>query len=109
MTRDHELMIRLVFTTAIFVSIVACGLPLPEAPTLLRSSQTIHNYCDLYQCEPCPSTGCPPGGEELMFCCHPRTGVCAQTSKLSDCDPDDYAVVCNWGQNNVDGSITCYD
>jgi hypothetical protein len=45
----------------------------------------------------------------IKWCCAPPDGPCTVTSSLSNCDPDDYVVICEWGQSNADGSITCYD
>lgn len=66
------------------------------------------SYCDVFVCVP----GCPTGGcgqmSPISFCCTPE-GYCVQTTLLGNCDPDDFVVICEWGQSNPDGSVTCYD
>lgn len=93
-------------------------------PLSPASSSEIFDYCDMFECEISPwspaectemrgvKTCCIDDDcwtlEPLKFCCHP-SGACVLTSALSNCDPDDYLVICEWGLSNPDGSIECYD
>jgi hypothetical protein len=96
-------------------SILLASLFFPQVPI---------DYCAVRHCEPAPwgdaecesadgLTTCCLGDqcwttEPLQFCCS-WTGGCWPTTLLGDCDPDDYIVICDWGQTNLDGTITCYD
>jgi hypothetical protein len=50
-----------------------------------------------------------PQLEPLKLCCTPPDGPCVAVEQLSNCDPDDWVALCEWGQSNTDGTITCYD
>lgn len=108
-------------TTRAFIVVAAlavfgCDKPSPKTipPGVehieMRSGNPIYDYCDVFTCEPCPTGGpCPPpGAESVIHCCN-EVGTCVVVELMSSCGPDDYVVICRWGQTNLDGSITCYE
>jgi len=67
------------------------------------------DWCSLpgHLCVPCVGS-CD--GEELNWCCDYAGGGCTLVEFISECDPSTkYVVQCDWGQNNPDGTITCYE
>jgi hypothetical protein len=92
-------------TTLKTIAIALAGLAV--IGTAVATATRPIDYCDINKCPPCPTGGCPTS-ESINFCCSP-SGVCVQTELLGDCDPDDIAAVCECGQSNADGSITCWD
>lgn len=69
-----------------------------------------YDYCDVFGCKPCPTGGpCPPPQTASIIHCCNSDGICVHVQLMGDCDPDDYLVICDWGQSNADGSITCYE
>ena len=101
---------RSLLLTLAFTSLVACTLASgsdsgDSEPQTFRSPLS---WCDLFTCEPCPSTGCPPGGEEVSYCCN-SSGVCSEVGDGVTCPSGTFKVICNWGMTNVDGTFTCYD
>lgn len=45
----------------------------------------------------------------FTWCCGLDGTPCVPVNYVHDCDPMcEYAVVCDWGQCNDDGTITCY-
>ena len=47
--------------------------------------------------------------QAYTWCCGFDGSPCVLVSYVSDCDPMwEYAVACDWGQNNIDGTVTCY-
>lgn len=54
----------------------------------------------------------PPTEETaaLVWCCGFESGGCVQVTYASDCDPAvEFAVSCDWGVCEDDGTITCYE
>lgn len=87
-------------TILALVSIAVLGTAITAATSPL-------DYCDIGKCQPCPTGGCGHTAP-INFCCTPA-GVCEATENLADCDPDDIAAVCECGQSNADGTITCFE
>lgn len=72
--------------------------------------RTVYNYCDVFGCIACPPGSlCPPVQTgSIIHCCN-HDGICVHVQLMGSCDPDYYVVICDWGQSNADGSITCYE
>lgn len=97
---------------AMMILLAACSAPSasssqPDALEL-RAAGGPYDYCDFFTCEPCPRTGCPPGGHEVSYCCNSAL-LCTQVADGTTCPEGEFKVVCNWGMTNEDGSFTCYD
>lgn len=45
----------------------------------------------------------------INWCCGYDGSPCVHVTFISDCDPAlEFPVACDWGQSNIDGTITCY-
>jgi hypothetical protein len=81
---------------------------------LAKLGREPYNWCDVFRgtaqgCVVCPPGPCPPSqASSIIHCCN-SDGICVHVGLAGDCDPDDYVVICNYGQSNTDGSITCYE
>ena len=69
----------------------------------------VHPEFGLPDCVAMPSDPPTAALDPIKWCCTPPDGPCHVTSSLSNCDPDDYILLCEWGMSNADGTITCYD
>lgn len=106
---------HVIFTfAALLAAVLGCDSQ-TTTPSDASDSQSFRSgardWCDVYTCEPCPSTGCPPGGEAVTYCC-PETGGCNASHEVpagSTCPSGKFLVICNWGMTNEDGSFTCFD
>jgi hypothetical protein len=72
--------------------------------------RTVYSYCDVFGCIACPpGSPCPPvQTASIIHCCN-HDGICVHVQLMGSCDPDFYVVICDWGQINADGTITCYE
>jgi hypothetical protein len=86
----------------------------------LASTMPTKPFCDIRpdvrQRMGLPAGDCKPlslkpttGTASLTWCCGFDGTPCYQVPYVSDCNPSaQYAVSCEWGQSNADGTITCY-
>lgn len=70
------------------------------------------DYCGLpgHLCVPRPEScqACAP----IVWCCPPGTSSdnpCVPAAAASDCDFLDTVVICDWGIENQDGTVECFD
>lgn len=104
-------------TLTAFIILLGCA-PAKDSPpsdraVAERAPERVYDWCDVYPCEVCSSTGCPPGGAEVSYCCDLSSKYpCPAENEVPDgttCPDGLDKVVCNWGQTNETGSFTCYD